>query len=52
MIRSTPQTELLERVPMTEGFGAGVRLTRTQTIMQGADRCDFRYSLHAQDPET
>ena len=26
-----------------EGFGADVRLTRTQTIMQGADHCDFRY---------
>jgi L-2-amino-thiazoline-4-carboxylic acid hydrolase len=26
-----------------EGFGDGVTLTRTQTIMQGAPRCDFRY---------
>ena len=26
-----------------EGFGPDVRLTRTQTIMQGADHCDFRY---------
>ena len=26
-----------------EGFGADVSLTRTQTIMQGADHCDFRY---------
>jgi hypothetical protein len=30
-------------VAMTEGFGAGVQLTRTQTIMQGASHCDFRY---------
>ena len=30
---------------MTEGFGAGVQLTRTQTIMQGASHCDFRYAL-------
>lgn len=30
---------------MTEGFGAGVELTRTQTIMQGASHCDFRYRL-------
>jgi hypothetical protein len=30
---------------MAEGFGAGVRLTRTQTIMQGAGHCDFRYAL-------
>jgi hypothetical protein len=26
-----------------EGFGSDVRLTRTQTIMQGAPHCDFRY---------
>lgn len=26
-----------------EGFGANVKLTRTQTIMQGASHCDFRY---------
>jgi len=31
--------------PMTEGFGADVQLTRTQTIMQGASHCDFRYRL-------
>ncbi len=30
---------------MTEGFGADVQLTRTQTIMQGASHCDFRYRL-------
>jgi predicted ArsR family transcriptional regulator len=30
---------------MTEGFGGDVQLTRTQTIMQGASHCDFRYSL-------
>ena len=28
---------------MAEGFGADIRLTRTQTIMQGASHCDFRY---------
>ena len=27
-----------------EGFGADVQLTRTQTIMQGASHCDFRYA--------
>jgi L-2-amino-thiazoline-4-carboxylic acid hydrolase len=37
--------------PMTDGFGAGVQLTRTQTIMQGAPHCDFRYSLK-KAPET
>ena len=30
---------------MAEGYGAGVQLTRTQTIMQGASHCDFRYAL-------
>jgi len=39
-------------VPMTEGFGGNVQLTRTQTIMQGATHCDFRYSLTKRDPET
>jgi L-2-amino-thiazoline-4-carboxylic acid hydrolase len=28
---------------MAEGFGADIKLTRTQTIMQGASHCDFRY---------
>jgi len=28
---------------MTEGFGPDIQLTRTQTIMQGASHCDFRY---------
>ena len=28
-----------------EGFGANARLTITQTIMQGASHCDFRYTL-------
>jgi hypothetical protein len=27
----------------TEGLGSGIMLTRTQTIMQGASHCDFRY---------
>jgi hypothetical protein len=31
--------------PMAEGYGAGVQLTRTQTLMQGASHCDFRYAL-------
>ena len=31
--------------PMAESFGPEVRLTRTQTIMQGAAHCDFRYAL-------
>ncbi|WP_426411377.1 L-2-amino-thiazoline-4-carboxylic acid hydrolase [Bradyrhizobium ganzhouense] len=26
-----------------EGFGPDIRFTRTQTIMQGADHCNFRY---------
>jgi hypothetical protein len=35
-----------------EGFGAGVHLTRTQTIMQGASHCDFRYALKRNEKET
>jgi L-2-amino-thiazoline-4-carboxylic acid hydrolase len=34
--------------PMTEGFGADLEFKRTQTIMQGADHCDFRYALKKQ----
>ena len=30
---------------VAEGFGGNVQLTCTQTIMQGADHCDFRYRL-------
>ncbi len=26
-----------------EGFGLDIKLTRTQTLMQGAGHCDFRY---------
>jgi L-2-amino-thiazoline-4-carboxylic acid hydrolase len=26
-----------------EGYGPDIKLTRTQTIMQGASHCDFRY---------
>jgi len=29
--------------PTAEGFGPDIRLTRTQTIMEGASYCDFRY---------
>jgi hypothetical protein len=32
---------------LAEGYGAPVELTRTQTIMQGAGHCDFRYRLKA-----
>ncbi|WP_119422071.1 L-2-amino-thiazoline-4-carboxylic acid hydrolase [Desertibaculum subflavum] len=35
--------------PMTEGFGGEVALTRTQTVMQGAPHCDFRYALKPPD---
>jgi hypothetical protein len=38
---------------VADGFGDDVRLTRTQTIMQGADHCDFRYRrVKAQDQGT
>ena len=29
--------------PTAEGIGPDIELTRTQTIMQGANHCDFRY---------
>ena len=29
--------------PFGDGLGADIKLTRTQTIMQGASHCDFRY---------
>ena len=29
--------------PTAEGLGPDITLTRTQTIMQGASHCDFRY---------
>jgi hypothetical protein len=29
---------------MTEGFGSDIKLARTETIMQGASHCDFRYT--------
>jgi predicted ArsR family transcriptional regulator len=31
--------------PMAEGVGADLELQRTQTIMQGASHCDFRWRL-------
>ena len=37
--------------PMTEGFGPDIQLTRTQTIMQGASHCDFRYLLKQEKEE-
>ena len=30
---------------VADGFGGDVKLTRTQTIMQGASYCDFRYRM-------
>ena len=38
---------------VADGIGGDVELTCTQTIMQGADHCDFRYKrVKAQDRET
>ena len=31
--------------PLTKGFNPRIRLVRTQTIMEGADICDFRFVL-------
>lgn len=35
---------------LIEGFNPDVTLTRTQTIMQGAPCCDFRYTATPRDP--
>ena len=35
---------------LIEGFNPDVRLTRTQTIMEGASHCDFRFTRAAPAP--
>ncbi len=35
--------------PVAEGIGGDIALERTQTIMQGASHCDFRYRRRAAD---
>jgi len=30
---------------LVEGFNPDVKLTRTQTVMEGASHCDFRFEL-------
>ena len=35
---------------LIDGFNPDITLTRTQTIMQGAPCCDFRYSRDTTDP--
>ena len=39
---------------LVEGFNPAVKLTRTQTVMEGASHCDFRFVLRksAHDAET
>ena len=34
---------------MIEGFNPGIAFSRTQTIMQGATHCNFRYSQEKQE---
>ncbi len=34
---------------LARGFHPQLRLERSQTIMEGAEYCDFRYTLHATD---
>lgn len=36
---------------LIEGFNPDVQLERSQTIMQGATHCDFRYSLPVREDE-
>lgn len=33
---------------MVEGFNPNIRLKRTQTLMEGADHCDFRFTLQGE----
>jgi hypothetical protein len=35
---------------LVEGFNPAIRLERTQTIMEGADYCDFRFTLEGSAP--
>ncbi len=37
---------------MAEGFSGGIALERTQTIMQGASHCDFRFRIRGQSPNS
>ena len=34
---------------LSTGFNARIKLTRTQTIMEGASHCDFRYTIEEDD---
>lgn len=36
---------------LTEGMSSDLQLTRTQTIMQGANHCDFRFRLKQEKEE-
>jgi hypothetical protein len=36
---------------LVEGFSPEIRLNRTQTIMQGATHCDFRFEKVRSEPE-
>ncbi|MFO0888974.1 MAG: L-2-amino-thiazoline-4-carboxylic acid hydrolase [Isosphaeraceae bacterium] len=36
---------------LAEGFNPEIKLVRTQTLMEGADFCDFRFRLSARPPE-
>ena len=38
-------------VPITEGFGEGAKLERTQTIMQGASHCNFHWYQQSEGKE-
>lgn len=35
---------------LAEGFSPDIELTRTQTLMEGADHCDFRFRRKRDDP--
>jgi hypothetical protein len=37
---------------LIEGFNSEIELRRTQTLMEGATHCDFRYAMRSQQPAT
>jgi hypothetical protein len=43
MARLGPMLSCARDFALIEGFNPQIRLTRTQTLMEGAPFCDFRY---------
>ncbi|WZP00084.1 L-2-amino-thiazoline-4-carboxylic acid hydrolase [Isosphaeraceae bacterium EP7] len=45
-----PSLSCVRDYTLAEGFNPDIRLTRTQTIMEGADHCDFRFRANSGEP--